>query len=109
ISLELGGQAPFIVFDDADLDAAVEGALASKFQVSGQSCLCANRLYVQAGVFEAFSDRFTGAVGALKVGPGTQPGVDVGPLIDDRAYEKVSRHLDDAVKHGARVEVGGHR
>jgi len=109
VSLELGGQAPFIVFDDADLDAAVEGALASKFQVSGQSCLCANRVYVQSGVFETLSARLTRAVADLKVGAGTEPGVDVGPLIDDRAYEKVSRHVDDAVRRGARVEVGGHR
>jgi succinate-semialdehyde dehydrogenase/glutarate-semialdehyde dehydrogenase len=109
ISLELGGQAPFIVFDDADLDAAVEGVLASKFQVSGQSCLCANRIYVHSVVREAFGRKLTNAVAALKVGRGTEPDVDIGPLIDDRAFEKVSRHVDDAVRRGAAVEVGGRR
>jgi succinate-semialdehyde dehydrogenase/glutarate-semialdehyde dehydrogenase len=109
ISLELGGQAPFIVFGDADLDAAVEGVLASKFQVSGQSCLCANRIYVQSDVLEDFGRRLRDAVATLKVGRGTDPEVDIGPLIDDRAYDKVSRHVDDALQRGATVEVGGHR
>jgi succinate-semialdehyde dehydrogenase / glutarate-semialdehyde dehydrogenase len=109
VSLELGGQAPFIVFDDADLDAAVQGVLASKFQVSGQSCLCANRIYVQSTVLDDFTARLKSAVAALRVGRGTDPGVDVGPLIDDRAFEKVSRHVDDAVDRGASIEAGGHR
>ena len=109
VSLELGGQAPFIVFDDADLDAAVQGALASKFQVSGQSCLCANRIYAQAAVAQEFSDSLTSAVGALAVGPGSDPSVDVGPLIDDRALEKVARHVADAVDQGAKIVLGGSR
>ncbi len=109
VSLELGGQAPFVVFEDADLDAAVQGVLASKFQVSGQSCLCANRIYVQSRILEDFSARLKSAVGTLQVGRGTEPGVDVGPLIDGRAYEKVSRHVADAVEHGASIETGGHR
>jgi len=109
VSLELGGQAPFIVYDDADLDAAVEGLLASKFQVNGQSCLCANRIYVHEGVREEFSQRLVKAVAALRVGRGSEEGVDVGPLIDERAFKKVSRHVDDAVAKGAVVEVGGER
>jgi succinate-semialdehyde dehydrogenase / glutarate-semialdehyde dehydrogenase len=109
VSLELGGQAPFIVFDDADLDAAVAGVLASKFQVSGQSCLCANRIYVQSGVLGDFTARVGSAVAGLTVGRGIESGVDVGPLIDDRAYEKVTRHVGDAVERGAAIEVGGHR
>jgi succinate-semialdehyde dehydrogenase/glutarate-semialdehyde dehydrogenase len=109
VSLELGGQAPFIVFEDADLDAAVQGVMASKFQVSGQSCLCANRIYVQADVRQDLTARLTAAVGALKVGRGADPDVAVGPLIDERAYEKVSRHVADAVDRGASIETGGHR
>ena len=109
VSLELGGQAPFIVFDDADLDAAVAGVLASKFQVNGQSCLCANRLFVQEGVVEAFSEKLAAAVAKLQVGPGSRDGVDVGPLIDERGFEKVSAHVADAVAQGATVAVGGGR
>jgi succinate-semialdehyde dehydrogenase / glutarate-semialdehyde dehydrogenase len=109
VSLELGGQAPFIVFDDADLDAAVAGVLASKFQVCGQSCLCANRIYVQVGVVEAFTAKLVAAVGALRVGRGDAVGVDVGPLIDEQGHAKVLRHVDDAVAGGATVLVGGSR
>ena len=109
VSLELGGQAPFIVFDDADLDAAVAGVLASKFQVSGQSCLCANRVYVQSDVLQELRGRLANAVGGLRVGRGTDPDVDVGPLIDDRAFEKVERHVADAIDSGATVDVGGNR
>jgi succinate-semialdehyde dehydrogenase / glutarate-semialdehyde dehydrogenase len=109
VSLELGGQAPFIVFDDADLDAAVAGVLASKFQVSGQSCLCANRVYVQSNVLEELRGRLANAVGGLRVGRGSDPDVDVGPLIDDRAFEKVERHVADALDRGATVDVGGTR
>jgi succinate-semialdehyde dehydrogenase/glutarate-semialdehyde dehydrogenase len=109
VSLELGGQAPFIVFDDADLDAAVAGVLASKFQVSGQSCLCANRVYVQSNVLQELRGRLANAVGELRVGRGSDPDVDVGPLIDDRAFEKVERHVADALDSGATVDVGGNR
>ncbi len=109
VSLELGGQAPFIVYDDADLDAAVAGLLASKFQVNGQSCLCANRVFVQEGVAEAFTAKLTEAVRRLTVGHGSAAGVDVGPLIDERGYEKVAAHVADAQARGARVTVGGGR
>ena len=109
ISLELGGHAPFIVFDDADLGSAVEGALASKFQVNGQSCLCANRIYVHRAVAAEFTDRLGAAVARLTVGRGSDPAVDVGPLIDGRGMEKVQRHVADAVRRGARVAVGGER
>jgi succinate-semialdehyde dehydrogenase/glutarate-semialdehyde dehydrogenase len=109
ISLELGGQAPFIVFDDADLDQAVAGALVSKFQVNGQSCLCANRVYVQRGVVDEFTSRLAVAVGRLPVGRGDEAGVEVGPLIDERAIEKVERHVADATSRGAEVAVGGTR
>jgi succinate-semialdehyde dehydrogenase/glutarate-semialdehyde dehydrogenase len=107
--LELGGQAPFIVFDDADLDAAVEGALAAKLQVSGQSCLCANRIFVHDSVLSTFRERLSSALAALKVGRGTDPEVAVGPLIDQRALDKVERHVADAVDRGATVDVGGRR
>ena len=109
VSLELGGQAPFIVFDDADLASAVEGAIASKFQVNGQSCMCANRIYVQDGVHDGFAAMLGAAVEALKLGRGDEEGVDVGPLIDDRAFEKVARHVEDALAKGARLDVGGGR
>ncbi|MEZ5171192.1 MAG: NAD-dependent succinate-semialdehyde dehydrogenase [Acidimicrobiia bacterium] len=109
VSLELGGQAPFIVFDDADLEAATAGVLASKFQVNGQSCLCANRLFVQEAVAEPFAEQLTDAVAGLAVGHGTDPDVAVGPLIDEDGYDKVSAHVADAVEHGARVLVGGGR
>jgi succinate-semialdehyde dehydrogenase/glutarate-semialdehyde dehydrogenase len=109
VSLELGGQAPFIVFDDADLDAAVEGALAAKLQVSGQSCLCANRIFVHDSLLPHFRNRLSAAMSALKVGRGNDPSVIVGPLIDGRAMDKVERHVADAVDRGATVDVGGRR
>lgn len=109
ISLELGGNAPFIVFDDADLDSAVEGAMVSKYRNAGQTCVCANRLYVQEGVYERFVTQLAAKAQALKVGPGTQAGVNVGPLIDDQALAKVQSHVDDALSKGARVVVGGGR
>jgi succinate-semialdehyde dehydrogenase/glutarate-semialdehyde dehydrogenase len=107
VSLELGGNAPFIVFDDADLDAAVEGAVASKFRNAGQTCVCANRILVQDGVHDAFVERFAAAVEGLRVGNGFHEGVQQGPLIDDRAVAKVVEHIDDAVARGAQVAVGG--
>jgi succinate-semialdehyde dehydrogenase/glutarate-semialdehyde dehydrogenase len=109
IELELGGHAPFIVFDDADVDAAVAGAIASKFRNGGQTCICANRIYVQAGIYEPFAERLDAAVEALRVGDGTAPGTDIGPLIDDAAVAKVEEHVADAVARGARIRVGGHR
>ncbi len=109
VSLELGGQAPFIVFDDADLDAAVEGVLMSKFQVNGQSCLCANRIFVQDSIALDFTARLTEAVSKLKVGAGDEEGVAVGPLIDSAGFEKVKAHVVDAVDRGATVEIGGGR
>ncbi|SKA02175.1 NAD-dependent succinate-semialdehyde dehydrogenase [Consotaella salsifontis] len=109
LSLELGGNAPFIVFDDADLDAAVEGAIASKYRNAGQTCVCANRLYVQAGVFDAFAEKLAAKVATLQVGRGTEPGVQIGPLIDEAAVEKVESHLADAVSKGARIVTGGKR
>lgn len=109
ISLELGGNAPFIVFDDADLDAAVEGALASKYRNSGQTCVCANRLYVQDKVYDAFIAKLSAAVQKLKIGDGTVVGVNQGPLIDMNAVEKVEEHIADALAHGAKVVVGGKR
>ena len=107
VSMELGGNAPFIVFDDADLDAAVEGAIVSKYRNSGQTCVCANRLYVHDKVYDAFAEKFVAAVGALKVGDGMQQGVTLGPLIDMAAVEKVKEHIDDAVSKGGRVLAGG--
>jgi succinate-semialdehyde dehydrogenase / glutarate-semialdehyde dehydrogenase len=109
VSMELGGNAPFIVFDDADLDAAVEGAIASKYRNTGQTCVCANRLYVQAGVYDAFVEKLVAAVGKLKVGPGTEPGVTQGPLIDAAAVKKMEEHIADALAKGGRVVAGGHR
>ena len=110
LSLELGGNAPFIVFDDADLDAAVAGALVSKYRNSGQTCVCANRFLVQDGVYDAFADRLTRAVGEqLKVGNGLESGVMQGPLIDAAALAKVERHVADALAQGARVLTGGRR
>ncbi|MCY1286221.1 Glutarate-semialdehyde dehydrogenase DavD [compost metagenome] len=109
VSMELGGNAPFIVFDDADLDAAVEGAIVSKYRNAGQTCVCANRIYVQAGVYEAFAKKLVAAVAALKVGNGMDDGVRIGPLIDDRAVAKVEEHIADAVGKGARVLHGGQR
>jgi len=109
VSMELGGNAPFIVFDDADLDAAVEGAIASKYRNTGQTCVCANRLYVQDGIYEDFVAKLAGAVGQLKVGPGTEPGVTQGPLIDEAAVRKVEEHVADAIAKGGRLVMGGHR
>ena len=109
LSLELGGNAPFIVFDDADLDAAVEGAIASKYRNAGQTCVCANRLYVQDGVYEAFAQKLVAAVGKLKVGDGTEPGVTQGPLIEEKAVLKVEEHIADALAKGAKLLVGGQR
>ncbi len=109
VSLELGGNAPFIVFDDADLDAAVEGAIASKYRNTGQTCVCANRLLVQDAVYDAFAKKLVDAVGKLKPAPGLEPGATQGPLIDDRAVAKVEEHIADAVSKGARVIVGGNR
>jgi succinate-semialdehyde dehydrogenase / glutarate-semialdehyde dehydrogenase len=109
VSLELGGNAPFIVFDDADLDAVVAGAVLCKYRNSGQTCISANRLLVQDGIYDAFLERFTSAVAALVVADGLSPGVDVGPLIDGSAVEKVERHVADARERDAEVVVGGSR
>ena len=109
LSLELGGNAPFIVFDDADLDKAVEGAILSKYRNTGQTCVCANRLLVQDSIYDAFAAKLAGAVKALKPAPGTEPGATQGPLIDDRAVEKVESHIADATAKGAKVLVGGKR
>ncbi|MDF2463509.1 MAG: succinate semialdehyde dehydrogenase [Ramlibacter sp.] len=107
LSLELGGNAPFIVFDDADIDSAVEGAMASKYRNAGQTCVCANRIYVQEGVYDQFVKKFSAKVEALKVGNGFEDGVVQGPLIEDAAVEKVERHVADAIAQGGRVTVGG--
>ncbi|MEO5699566.1 MAG: NAD-dependent succinate-semialdehyde dehydrogenase [Casimicrobiaceae bacterium] len=109
ISLELGGNAPFVVFDDADLDAAVEGAMVSKYRNAGQTCICANRLFVQDGVYDAFAAKLAEKVRGLKVGPGTEAGVTQGPLIDSAALAKVEDHVSDAVGQGAKVTAGGKR
>jgi succinate-semialdehyde dehydrogenase/glutarate-semialdehyde dehydrogenase len=109
MSLELGGNAPFIVFDDADVDAAVEGAMVSKYRNTGQTCVCANRLLVQDGVYEAFSQKLAAAVGKLKVGNGMDPGVEQGPLIDMPALNKVEQLVADAISQGARAITGGRR
>jgi succinate-semialdehyde dehydrogenase/glutarate-semialdehyde dehydrogenase len=108
-SMELGGNAPFIVFDDADLDAAVQGALVSKFRNAGQTCVCANRLLVQDGVYDVFADKLAKAVAALKVGDGFEDGVEIGPLIDEAACQKVEAHIADALAKGAKIVVGGKR
>ncbi|GAB4020122.1 NAD-dependent succinate-semialdehyde dehydrogenase [Spirosoma koreense] len=108
ISLELGGNAPFIVFDDADIDAAVKGAMASKFRNSGQTCVCVNRLYVHDKVYDEFTDKLAKAVKALRVGNGLDSDSQIGPLINEKGLEKVKRHLTDAVLKGAHVLVGGH-
>ncbi|SEP36704.1 NADP-dependent succinate-semialdehyde dehydrogenase [Pseudomonas sp. Snoq117.2] len=107
LSLELGGNAPFIVFDDADLDKAVEGAIASKYRNAGQTCVCVNRLYIQDGVYDAFAEKFKAAVAKLKVGNGLEEGITIGPLIDAKAAAKVKEHIDDAVSQGAKVIAGG--
>ena len=109
VSMELGGNAPFIVFDDADLDAAVAGAIASKYRNTGQTCVCANRLLVQAGVYEEFTRRLVAAVAKLQVGDGLKGPTDQGPLIDAKALAKVEEHLADALAKGARIVQGGHR
>jgi succinate-semialdehyde dehydrogenase/glutarate-semialdehyde dehydrogenase len=109
ISLELGGNAPFLVFDDADLDAAVEGAMLSKYRNAGQTCVCANRILVQDKVYDAFARKLAEKVKALKVGPGTEAGVNIGPLIDANAVAKVEEHIEDAVSKGAKVVTGGKR
>lgn len=107
VSLELGGNAPFLVFDDADLDEAVKGAMQSKYRNAGQTCVCVNRIYVQDGVYDAFAQKFQAAVEKLKIGSGLDDGVDVGPLIDDKAAAKVREHIEDAVANGAQVVTGG--
>jgi succinate-semialdehyde dehydrogenase/glutarate-semialdehyde dehydrogenase len=109
LSLELGGNAPFIVFDDADLDAAVEGAIASKYRNTGQTCVCVNRIYVQDSVYDAFAAKLAEAVKELKPAPGLEPGATQGPLIDDKAVAKVEEHIQDALGRGARVVLGGKR
>src|SRR3989440_3624365 len=109
LSLELGGNAPFIVFDDADLDAAVEGALASKYRNAGQTCVCANRIYVQDGVYDAFAAKLAEKVKGFKVGAGNEPGVVIGPLIDENGVKKVEAHVADALNKGAKVILGGKR
>ncbi|MFK3943155.1 NADP-dependent succinate-semialdehyde dehydrogenase [Pseudomonas monteilii] len=107
VSLELGGNAPFIVFDDADLDKAVEGAIISKYRNNGQTCVCANRIYVQDGVYDAFAEKLKVAVAKLKIGNGLEEGTTTGPLIDHKAVAKVQEHIEDAVSKGARVLSGG--
>jgi succinate-semialdehyde dehydrogenase/glutarate-semialdehyde dehydrogenase len=109
LSLELGGNAPFIVLDDADLDAAVEGAIASKYRNTGQTCVCANRILVQDGVYDAFAQKLAAAVAKLTPAPGLEPDATQGPLIDDKAVAKVEEHIGDALAKGARVVIGGHR
>ncbi|HEY6641442.1 MAG TPA: NADP-dependent succinate-semialdehyde dehydrogenase [Povalibacter sp.] len=109
VSLELGGNAPFIVFNDADLDAAVAGALASKYRNAGQTCVCANRLFVQSGVYDRFAEKLAEAVKAMKVGDGLDKETKIGPMIDDKAVQKVEEHVADAVSKGAKVVYGGKR
>lgn len=108
VSMELGGNAPFIVFDDADLDLAVAGAMASKFRNAGQTCVCANRIFVQEGIYDEFAERLKRAVLALRVGMGLEEDVDLGPLIDQAAVDKVQEHVDDAISGGASALIGGH-
>ena len=109
LSLELGGNAPFIVFDDADVDAAVDGLMAAKFRNGGQTCVCPNRVFVQRGVFDTFTQKLAARVAALKVGPASDPASQIGPMINDRAVEKIERHVQDAVAKGAKVLAGGKR
>ncbi|RUM05174.1 NAD-dependent succinate-semialdehyde dehydrogenase [Rhizobium chutanense] len=109
VSLELGGNAPFIVFDDADLDAAVEGAIASKYRNAGQTCVCANRLYIQSSVYDAFAAKLAARVAAMSVGDGFTAGVEIGPLIDEQGLAKVEDHVGDALAKGAKVLTGGKR
>ena len=109
VSLELGGNAPFIVFDDADLDLAVAGAIASKYRNAGQTCVCANRIYVQGGIYDRFAEQLAATVATMKVGNGLEPDTKIGPLIDDKAVQKVERHIADALGKGARAIIGGKR
>jgi len=109
VSMELGGNAPFIVMDDADMDAAIEGAMASKFRNAGQTCVCANRFYAQAGIYDEFVEKLTAATAAMKVGDGREAGTEQGPLIDVDAMEKVEELLEDATGQGAKIETGGSR
>lgn len=109
ISLELGGNAPFIVFDDADVDAAVDAAIASKFRNAGQTCICANRIFVQAGIYDVFSQKFTDAVKKMSVGNALEGEKDLGPLINDKAVQKVEEHIKDAVAKGGKITTGGNR
>ncbi|MBU9676250.1 NAD-dependent succinate-semialdehyde dehydrogenase [Burkholderia multivorans] len=109
LSLELGGNAPFIVFDDAELDAAVDGLMAAKFRNGGQTCVSPNRVYVQAGVYDTFAEKLAARVGALKVAPASDPAAQIGPMINARAVDKIARHVDDARERGARVLTGGKR
>src|SRR6185437_13502136 len=109
VSLELGGNAPFIVFDDADIEMAVKGAIASKYRNAGQTCVCANRILVQDGVYDAFTKRIAETAGAMKVGDGAADGVAIGPLIDMKAVEKVESHIADALQKGAKIVIGGKR
>ncbi|MBO9679601.1 MAG: NAD-dependent succinate-semialdehyde dehydrogenase [Acidovorax sp.] len=109
LSLELGGNAPFIVFDDADVDAAVDGFMAAKFRNGGQTCVCPNRVFVQRAVYDAFAQKLAARVGALQVGPANNPASQIGPMINDRAVEKIERHVNDAVAKGAKVLTGGQR
>ncbi|WP_099658555.1 NAD-dependent succinate-semialdehyde dehydrogenase [Acidovorax sp. 56] len=109
LSLELGGNAPFIVFDDADLDAAVDGLMAAKFRNGGQTCVCPNRVFVHRSVFDTFAAKLAAKVAALKVGPASDPASQIGPMINDRAVEKIERHVQDAVAKGAKVLTGGQR
>jgi succinate-semialdehyde dehydrogenase/glutarate-semialdehyde dehydrogenase len=109
VSMELGGNAPFVVFDDADVDAAVEGAIVCKFRNAGQTCVCANRLFAQDGVYDEFVDKLVAATARLKVGPGVEDGVQIGPLIDAPAVEKVEEHVADALDRGGELRLGGSR
>ena len=109
LGLELGGNAPFIVFDDADIDAAVEGAIVSKYRNMGQTCVCANRIYAQDKIYDAFVEKLSKKVAAMKIGNGTEDGVVQGPLINMEAVDKVEKHIADAVKRGAKVVTGGKR
>jgi succinate-semialdehyde dehydrogenase / glutarate-semialdehyde dehydrogenase len=109
LSLELGGHAPYLIFDDADLDEAVDGLIASKFRNAGQTCVCANRTYVQSGIYDDFLSRLADKVTRMVVGPGDQPGVTIGPLIDERGVEKADQHVQDAIRRGAHLVIGGER
>jgi succinate-semialdehyde dehydrogenase/glutarate-semialdehyde dehydrogenase len=109
MSMELGGNAPFLVFDDADLDRAVEGAIAAKYRNSGQTCVCTNRFYAQAGIYDAFVEKLAAAAARLKIGNGLEAGVQQGPLIDEKAVEKVEAHIADATAKGGRIVTGGRR